>query len=267
MTVSIIQSIILGAVQGLGEFLPISSTAHLVLIPYFTGWKDPGLAFDIALHIGTLIAVLAFFWKDWLNIFSSAFINFKKDGIKSFKNELLFYLIIGTIPGVLFGLLFEEKAETIFRSPILISFTLIFAGALLYWIDKKHTGTKELKDVTLKDSLMIGLSQALAIIPGVSRSGITITTALFRNFNRANAARFSFLLSTPIIIGSALLKTPELINAGLNISLVSGIISSAVFGYLAIKYLLKFLEKYGYEIFFWYRLALGAVIITFYLLK
>lgn len=263
MSITIMQSIILGAIQGLGEFLPISSTAHLVLVPYFTGWTDPGLAFDISLHIGTLIAVLAFFWKDWLNIFSSAFYNFKKSGIKSFKKELLFYLIIGTLPGVLFGLLFEDKAETTFRSPVIIAFTLIFAGTLLYLADKKFKGGKELKDVTMSDSLLIGLSQALAIIPGVSRSGITITTGLFRNFNRANAARFSFLLSTPIIIGSALLKTPELINAGLNASLLSGILSSAIFGYLAIKYLLKFLEKYGYEVFFWYRLILGLIIIIF----
>jgi len=260
---TIIQSIIFGAIQGIGEFLPISSTAHLVLLPYFTGWKDPGLSFDIALHVGTLIAVLSFFWKDWLNIFTSAISSIKKEGIKGLKNELLLFLFIGTIPGVIFGLLFEEKAATVFRSPILIAIALIFAGALLYWMDKKNKGTKELKDVTLTDSLLIGLSQALAIIPGVSRSGITITTGLFRKFNRANAARFSFLLSTPIIIGSALLKVPELVSAGVNISLLAGILSSAIFGYLAIKYLLKFLEKFGYEIFFWYRLFLGIAIFIF----
>ncbi|MBU4216710.1 undecaprenyl-diphosphatase UppP [Candidatus Parcubacteria bacterium] len=264
---TIIQSIIFGAIQGVGEFLPISSTAHLVLIPYFTGWADPGLTFDIALHVGTLIAVLAFFWKDWINIFSSALVNLKKDGIKSFKKELLFYLIIGTIPGVLFGLLFEKKAETIFRSPLVIATALILAGTLLYWADKKHKGNKELKDVTLKDSVIIGLFQALAIIPGISRSGITITAGLFKNFNRANAARFSFLLSTPIIMGSAILKLPKLLATNLDSSLLVGILASAIFGYLAIKYLLKFLEKYGYGIFFWYRLGLGIIIITFYLLK
>lgn len=264
---TIIQSIIFGAIQGLGEFLPISSTAHLVLVPYFTGWVDPGLSFDIALHVGTLVAVLTFFYKDWINIFTSAFINLKKDGVKSFQKELLFLLIIGTIPGVFFGLLFEDKAETIFRSPLIIASALIAAGALLYWADKKYKGDKELKDVTLKDSLLIGLFQAIAIIPGVSRSGITITAGLFKGFNRANAARFSFLLSTPIIMGSAILKLPELINTGINISLVTGIMASAISGYLAIKYLLKFLEKYGYEIFFWYRLVLGLVIVLFYVLK
>lgn len=267
MIPTITQSIILGAIQGLSEFLPISSTAHLILVPYFTGWTDPGLAFDIALHIGTLFAVLTFFWKDWLNIFSSAFINFKKDGIKSFKKELLFYLIIGTIPGVFFGLLLEEKAETTFRSDLIIASSLIIAGSLLYWADKKHKGQKEIKDVNLKDALIIGFFQAIAIIPGISRSGITITAGLFKNFSRAGAARFSFLLSTPIIVGSAILKIPELAGTGLSTPLFFGILSSAIFGYLSIKYLLKFLEKYGYSLFFWYRLALGIVIILFYFNK
>lgn len=264
---TIFQSIIFGIIQGIGEFLPISSTAHLVLMPHFTGWADPGLTFDIALHVGTLVAVLTFFYKDWINVFTSAYVNFKKGGVKSFKNELLFLLIIGTIPGVLFGLLFEEKAETVFRSPLIIASALIVAGALLYWADKKYKGDKELKDITLKDSLFIGLFQAIAIIPGVSRSGITITAGLLKNFNRANAARFSFLLSTPIIMGSAILKLPELINTGINTSLAIGILASAISGYLAIKYLLKFLEKYGYEIFFWYRLGLGVIIILLYFVK
>jgi len=264
---SIIQSIILGAIQGLGEFLPISSTAHLVLLPYFTGWADPGLSFDIALHIGTLIAVLAFFWKDWLNIFTSAINTVKKEGISGFKKEILFYLIVGTIPGVLFGLLFEKKAETVFRSPLVIAIALIIAGAILYWADKKYKGNKELKDVSLKDSIIIGLCQAIAIIPGVSRSGITITAGLFNNFNRTEAARFSFLLSTPIIMGSAVLKMPELLSAGINSNLIAGILASAIFGYAAIKYLLKFLGKFGYGIFFWYRLGLGIVIILFYLTR
>lgn len=264
---SIFQSIILGAIQGLGEFLPISSTAHLALVSYFTGWTDPGLTFDIALHVGTLVAVLTFFWKDWFDIFTSAITNVKKEGFMSLKKELLYFLVIGTIPGVVFGLLLEDKAETIFRSPLIIASTLIIAGFFLYWADKKFKGQKELKDVNLKDAIFIGLFQALAIIPGVSRSGITITAGLFKNFNRSNAARFSFLLSTPIIAGSAILKVPELFASGLESSLLIGILTSAIFGYLAIKYLLRFLEKYGYELFFWYRLTLGIIIILFYLAK
>lgn len=267
MSITIIQSIVFGAVQGLGEFLPISSTAHLVLIPYFTGWSDPGLTFDIALHVGTLIAVLAFFWKDWLDIFSSALTNIKKRGVIAIKKELLYYLAIGTIPGVILGLLLEKKVETVLRSPLLIAFTLIFAGAFLFWADKKNKGQKELKDINLTDSVIIGICQAIAIIPGVSRSGITITAGLFRNLNRATAARFSFLLSTPIIMGSAILKLPELFATNISAPLIIGIITSAIFGYLSIKFLLKFLEKFGYGAFFWYRLGLGLLIISFYFLK
>lgn len=264
---TIFQSLILGAVQGLGEFLPISSTAHLVLIPYFFSWPDPGLAFDVALHVGTLIAVVAFFWKDWLEIFSSAFRSYKAAGLGGLKNELFFYLIIATIPGALFGFLLEEKAETVFRSPLLIALALIFMGAVLYWADKYFQGKRKTENVNFIDSIIIGLSQALAVIPGFSRSGVTITAGLFRGLDRVKAARFSFLLSTPIIFGAAVLKLPQLIASGLDLAIISGIISSAVFGFLAIKYLLKFLNKYGFAIFFWYRLALGLGIILFYYLN
>jgi undecaprenyl-diphosphatase len=263
----IIQPIVLGLVQGIGEFLPISSTAHLILVPYFTGWSDPGLSFDVALHAGTLLAVLAYFWKDWLQIFISAWTNTRQNGWNGFKKELLFYLIIGTIPGAFLGFLFEKKAETILRSPLLIAGTLIIVGLILYLADKKSKGEKTTANITLQDSIIIGTAQAFAIIPGVSRSGSTITAGLFRNFKKIDAAKFSFLLSTPIIMGAAVLKLPHLLSNGLTIPLLIGILSSAVSGYLAIKYLLQFLAKYSYKVFFWYRLALGIIIIIFYFLK
>lgn len=259
--------IVFGLVQGLGEFLPISSTAHLILLPFFTGWEDPGLSYDVALHLGTLVAVIAFFWNDWVKIFSSGLNGYKKDGVRGFKKELLYFLIIATIPGVIFGLLFDKKAETSLRSPLLIAITLIIAGAILYWSDKRFKGNKNIGDVNVKDAIVIGLSQAIAVIPGFSRSGMTISAGLYCNLNKISAARFSFLLSTPIIMGAAILKIPGLIRAGIDSSIIIAVLSSAIFGYFAIKYLLKFLEKYGYGIFFWYRLALGIIVLLVYFSK
>lgn len=276
----IFQSIILGIVQGLGEFLPISSTAHLVLLPYFTGWKDPGLAFDIALHTGTLIALILFFFWDWVGIIYLAFFKNSKLKvkneklqlkIKSFENiynsKLLWLIGIATVPGVIFGFLFEDKAETVFRNPLLIAFTLSFFGLILFLSDKYLKHKKSISNIGIWDSIIVGLSQAVAIIPGVSRSGATITAGLFRGLNRVDAARFSFLLSTPIIFGAAFLKLPKLFSEGFDLGIIIGVFFSALSGYLAIKYLLKFVEKYSYAAFFWYRLGLAAIIAAFYFLK
>jgi len=262
----IFQAIIFGIVQGLGEFFPISSTAHLILLPYFTGWPDPGLAFDVALHLGTLLAVLSFFWKDWVKIFQSAKSSLSQ-GFSGFKKEILFYIIIGTIPGGFLGFLFDKKAETTFRSPLLIAGALIIVGIILYWADKKFKGTRNIKGVSLKDSVIIGLAQAMAIIPGISRSGATISTALWRKLDKVNAARFSFLLSTPIIAGAAMLELPHLFENGLSAFIIFGILSSAISGFLAIKYLLKYLERHSYKLFFLYRLILGLIIFLVYFIK
>lgn len=262
----ILQAIILGLVQGLGEFLPISSTAHLILVPYFFGWQDPGLAFDVALHLGTLIAVIGFFWKDWLNIFQLAFESKSKiqfDQKNDFNKKTLWLLVLATIPGVLAGYFLEAKAETIFRSPLIIAGTLFLLGLILYLVDKYLQHRKNIKQVNWKDAIIIGLSQAVAIIPGVSRSGATITAGLFLGLSRSGAARFSFLLSTPIILGATIFKFPELFQNGINWPIILGVLVSAISGYLAIKYLLLFIEKVGYGIFFWYRLALALLIIFF----
>ncbi|MBU2028715.1 undecaprenyl-diphosphate phosphatase [Patescibacteria group bacterium] len=276
-----LQAIILGLVQGLGEFLPISSTAHLVLAPYFFGWQDPGLAFDVALHLGTLIAVVGFFWKDWVEIFELAFKNqvqsfppqrdpakaVAKFKVQGYRKNILWLLIIATIPGVLAGYFLEAKAETIFRSPLIIAGTLFLAGLVLYLADKYLQHRKNLKQVDWKDSLIMGLSQAVAIIPGVSRSGATITAGLFLGLSRSSAARFSFLLSTPIILGATIFKMPELLQNGINWPIILGVLVSALSGYLAIKYLLLLIEKVGYGIFFWYRTLLALLIIFVYFLK
>ena len=264
---NIFHSIILGLVQGAGEFLPISSSAHLILVPWLFHFPDPGLSFDVALHFGTLVAVVLYFFWDWVDIFKLAFKNqaqSSKIKAQNYGNNILYFLVIATIPGVLAGYFFENQAETIFRSPILIAFTLSIVGLILYLVDKYHKHQKSLNQVTWRDSLIIGLSQAVAIIPGVSRSGATITTGLAMGLSRRSAARFSFLLSTPIIFGAAMVKMPHLLKSGLDIYLMIGMLSAAVSGYLAIKYLLKFIEKTSYAIFFWYRLALAILILIVY---
>ena len=254
-----LQAIILGLVQGLGEFLPISSSGHLVLVPWIFDWKDPGLSFDVALHFGTLVAVVGYFWKDWFNIFKEA----KEKGTKNFKNSLLFFIIIATIPGVIIGLLLNDYAETIFRSPIIIALTLSIGGLLLYLVDKKMKHQDDLNLMSWKTALWIGLVQAIAIIPGVSRSGITITAALALGISRKDSARFSFLLSTPIILGAVILKAGDFLSSSFSPEAIVGMIVAGVSGFLAIAGLIKFVQKGSYAVFFWYRLALAVVIVLF----
>lgn len=272
----ILQAIVLGIVQGLGEFLPISSTAHLVLVPYFTGWPDPGLSFDVALHVGTLVAVIAYFWRDWINIISnSKFLISKqipnpKSQIPNeiqYSPKLFLLLIIASVPGAVIGYFLEDAAATIFRSPLLIAGTLSIVGLILYLVDKYAVHKKEINNITIKDSVIIGLSQAVAIIPGVSRSGATMTAGLALGLSRETAARFSFLLSTPIIFGAAMVKIPDLLREGINTPIILGIFAAAISGYLAIKYMLRFIQRVGYAPFFWYRLVLAAIIVVVYFLQ
>lgn len=259
----VIQSITFGIVQGLGEFLPISSTAHLILVPFFTGWQDPGLAFDVAMHAGTLLAVVFYFWRDWLEIFRLAF--FKKNyKSEKYNSNILWLLIIGTIPGALIGFFLEDAVDGIFRNPYLIATTLAVFGLILFLLDKYATHKRELDKISLKDVLIIGLAQAVAIVPGVSRSGATISAGLAIGLSRVSAARFSFLLSTPIIFGATLSQSPDLIaevGTRHGAFILVGVIVSAISGYLAIKYLIKFVENYSYKFFFWYRLVLAIIII------
>ena len=260
---TIFQAIVFGAIQGLGEFLPISSSGHLVIVPWLFNWNDPGLAFDVSLHFGTLIAVILFFWRDWIEIISKAFGFLKNRGsISSFDypKNTLWLITITTIPGAIMGFLLEEQAETIFRSPLLIALTLSLVGALLYYLDKIGKKNKHFKELSFKNAIFIGISQAVAIIPGVSRSGATISAALAMGFDRTSAARFSFLISAPIIFGATILKSKELFyNFGL-IEFVA-IFSAAIFGLLAISGMLKFIEKTSYKMFFWYRLAFAGIIL------
>lgn len=262
----IFQSIVLGLVQGFGEFLPISSSGHLIIVPWLFGFSDPGLAFDVALHAGTLIAVLVYFWRDIVEIVTLAFLGEKSAKKREvvYKKNTIWFLAIATVPGVLAGYFLENQAETIFRNPLLVAGALAIAGWILYVADKYMKHRKNMADISWKDSVVIGLSQAVAIIPGISRSGATITTGLFMGLDRKSAARFSFLMSVPIIFGATVLKLPYLLSGGLNLMVAVGVIVSAISGYLAIKYLIKFVEKTSYKIFFWYRLALALAIVVVY---
>ena len=261
---STLQAAILGLVQGLGEFLPISSSAHLVLIPWLFKWNDPGLTFDIALHIGTLIAVAIYFWKDWLKLITKGVTD-----VRSMEGKLFWYLVAATIPGAVGGVLLEKKAETIFREPILISTMLILLGVLLYWADRKSVKHIEMNRITFKTSLFIGLSQALAIIPGVSRSGITMTMGLLMGLTREGAARFSFLLAAPIIFGAALVKLPHFISnpSIITINFIIGILVSFVIGILSIGFLLRYVQTRNFLPFAWYRFILGSLVIVIVLIR
>jgi undecaprenyl-diphosphatase len=254
-----VQAVVLGLVQGLGEFLPISSSAHLVLVPWLMKWVDPGLTFDIALHVGTLIAVVIYFWKDWLKLLSKGLTQPRER-----EGQLFWYLVLATIPGAIIGFLLENIAETIFRNPVLIACMLILLGIILFVVDRKGTKQIDVEHISLKTSFLIGLSQALAIIPGVSRSGITMTTALALGMTREGAARFSFLLSAPIILGAALVKVPKLIAnpAMIDASFLTGMVVACIAGLASIGFLLRYVQTKTFLPFVIYRFALGAVVIA-----
>ena len=260
-TSSEFQAMVLGAVQGLAEFLPISSSAHLILVPWLLRWNDPGLVFDVALHLGTLVALLIYYWRDWLMMGASLF-NGDRD-----RRRLLLMLIVASVPGALIGVLFEKQADTTFRSPLLIAIALAILGVVLWMSDRHAPQTRKIDDVTLRDALVIGFSQAFALIPGVSRSGSTITTARLLRLERADAANFSFLMATPIIAGAGLFEGRHLIHEGITSDVVAGFVTAAIFGIIAIVGLIRFVRTRTYEPFAWYRVILAAFVIVVYFLR
>ncbi|MEA2679350.1 MAG: undecaprenyl-diphosphatase [Candidatus Binataceae bacterium] len=255
------EAIVLGAVQGLAEFLPISSSAHLILVPWLLRWNDPGLVFDVALHIGTLVALLAYYWRDWLSMGASIF-NGDRD-----RRRLLLMLIVASLPGALIGVLFEKQAESTFRSPLLIAIALALLGVALWFFDRSAPQTRKIGEVTFRDALLIGLSQAFAIIPGVSRSGSTITAARVLRLERADAANFSFLMATPIIAGAGLFEGRHLVHEGITGDVVAGFVTAAIFGLIAIIGLIRFVRTRTYEPFAWYRVILAGLVIVVYLMR
>jgi len=257
------QILVLAIVQGLTEFLPISSSGHLILSPYLFGFDDQGLAFDVAVHLGSLTAVLAYFRADVWRIATGWLGSLPPGRTQTDQSRLGWALIVGTIPVVLAGLLLKSLIEGELRAPWIIAVTTIVFGLLLGWVDLRARREREIGQLTITDALIIGLSQVLALIPGTSRSGITITTGLWLGLNRAAASRFSFLLSIPTILASSLLVTRELIQSETAVdwsSLGLGVILSGVTAYLTIFFFLRFIERIGMWPFVVYRLFLGAAI-------
>lgn len=251
--------------QGLGEFLPISSSAHLVVIPKLFNWQDQGLAFDVALHMGTLAAVLYYFRNEISRIilsFSMGII--KLSPFEEADSRLGWCILLGTVPGAAAGYLLEKKAETVFRDPSLVAVSMITLGIILFIADRKSKSLVSVDRISFLIAFLIGLSQALAVIPGVSRSGVTISTALLLNMKRDEAARFSFLLSIPIIAGAGFLEAGELMRAQLSPALLSGIVSAALLGFLSIKYLIAYVKVRTYIPFVIYRIIFGAAVLSWF---
>jgi undecaprenyl-diphosphatase len=278
--VSLFQAVILGIVQGLTEFIPISSSAHLVIIPWLFRWNDPGITFDVSLHLGTLAALLWFFWSDWVRLVRAgvASIIERKIGNDT-DRRLAWFLVIGTIPGGLAGWLAESKIEELFHQPDIphtlgamsaMVIIIVLLGIALFVAERIARHLRGLNQVSLKDAIVIGLSQAMAIFPGVSRSGSTITAGLALGLQRETAARFSFLLSAPIMLAAGLkslldvrreLATGAMAQSDL-LLLAVGFVTAAVSGYLCVKFLLRFLQKNSTDVFVYYRWLLAILIIV-----
>ncbi|MGB8992690.1 MAG: undecaprenyl-diphosphatase UppP [Desulfobaccales bacterium] len=256
-------ALFLGVVQGITEFLPISSSGHLALLEHYLHVTGGGLSFDILLHVGTLVALVAYFYEDWLNMFHAFIFPTRYNRP---ERKMLFFLIVATIPGGIFGLLFEKKAETVFRAPAHIAILMGSVGLLLILGEILARHIRRLDQLTLKDAILIGLSQAFAVMPGVSRSGITMTTGLFLGFNRRSAAHFSFLMATPIIAGAGLHHIPTWLHEPAGtlplLSATLGFLAAAISSYLTIKYLLRFLQRHTFIPFAVYRLLLAALVLA-----
>jgi undecaprenyl-diphosphatase len=275
------EPVVMGVVQGLGEFLPISSSAHLILVPWLFGWQGGAidtLTFDVALHLGTLVALIIYFWRDWLALIGAVpglatwalrYAGGERGRHRTQAEHILSSVIIATIPGAIVGVLLEKAAERALRAPLLIAATLTIMGVLLYLIDRDRPQEKPIAVISWRDSLLIGLAQACALIPGVSRSGATITMGRLLTFDRQAAARYSFLLSAPITAAAVVVKLPDILSiprGEIDVFLVGTLVSGAV-GALAIGFLLDYIRRAGFGIFALYRVALAAVVVLVYFLR
>jgi undecaprenyl-diphosphatase len=268
--VPLLHAIILGIIQGLTEFLPVSSSAHLALIPWVLGWHDQGLSFDIALHVGTVLAVIVYFFRDWVQVIAQGFgLNIGSDAVIRRNPRLLWLLVLGSVPAGIAGLLVKDLAENVWRNnQYLIGSMLILVGLFMWWADRQGARNKDLGNVSPADSLTIGAAQALALVPGVSRSGITICAGLLRNLDRPTAARFSFLLATPAIAGAAAKDAWDMMRHGggippdMRTAMLVGIVVSAIVGALTIQFFLNYLRRRSLAFFVWYRVVFGIIVIA-----
>ena len=258
---------VLGAIQGFTEVLPISSSAHLILVPWLLHWPESGLTFDVALHVGTFLALALYFWRDIIEMTFSFFDVLANRRLNTPARRLPFLIIAATVPAAIVGKLFEHQVEALFRSnPLLIASFLIGFGFILGLTDYLGRKRRVLDEITAGSAMTIGLLQCLALIPGVSRSGITITAGLMLGFTRESAARFSFLMSLPVVAGAALLKSIHLfkhgIPAGEGLPMLIGIGVSAITGYISVAFLLSFVQKRTLAPFVWYRFVVGGGLIV-----
>lgn len=260
-----LEIIVLAIIQGITEFLPISSSAHLILPSILFGWKDQGLAFDVAVHVGSLLAVMVYFRADIARMLVAWFGHGFSSNQTS-DSRLAWYVIIATVPAVIFGFTLKDYVEDYARSAAVIAATTIGFGLLLWYADAKAQLVKKLADMRWGGAVIIGLAQALAIIPGTSRSGITMTAALMLGFDREAAARFSFLLSIPTILGAGLLATRDLVESGITVDWLAlglGAGLSFISAYACISLFLAWISRLGMLPFVIYRLALGAILLLF----
>lgn len=260
---TIFRAIILGIIQGIAEFLPISSSAHLIIFPYLFGWEESGLAFDVALHFGTMMAVILIFFKDWWNLFVGA-IKDVKEKKKTTNGKMFWYLIIATIPAALTGVLLDNVIESVIRNKVwIIALALAIMGLLIYvgdkWASKHYKKETEFEDITLKQALIVGISQAFAVIPGFSRSGTTILAGRLQGISKEAITKFTFLLSVPVICGATILKVGDL---ALTKEVIVGIITSFATGIIAIKFLLRYIKKHDFSIFAFYRVILAIIVLV-----
>lgn len=271
-----VQALIMGVVQGLTEFLPVSSSGHLIIVPFLFGWHDPfltSLAFSVMLHIGTLCALLVYFRADWLRLVPAGFAAARDRSFRGDADRRLAWLLVAaTVPAAIAGLLFDQVIETAFREVGLVAITLVVGGGILWLADRRGAQTKGVHDVTLMTALGIGVAQALALVPGISRSGISIAAARLAGLDRASAARFSFLMATPVTAGASLFEVRRLLTgeAGVDVNvgpLLVGMIAAFVSGALAISVLLRFLRTNSLSVFVWYRLGLAAIVLVVWLAR
>ena len=266
---TILHAIVLGIVQGLTEFLPVSSSAHLNVFPWIFNWEMLSDGMDVALHIGTLLALVIFFFKDWLALLKGGY-NQTIKRQSSTEGKMFWYIVLATIPAGILSLVLDKISDKIIGENIdfkmaIIAFTLIIMGIVLYIIDKKSKSKVDYEHITLKQAVLIGMSQALAAaFPGVSRSGITMTTARYFKIDRESAAKFSFMLATPITLAAVVF---DLSHFTFDLALILGILASFIVGVVVIKFLLNFLKKGSFKIFAIYRIVFGAIILAMYFIR
>lgn len=271
----ILEAIILGIIQGLTEFIPVSSSGHLIAVPRLFGWKDMGLAFDVALHLGTLVAVVLYFRNDWLETIAGFVNNLKARRNKSIpvsqSGKLFVPLFVACVPAAVAGYLWDDVIENVLREWYWVAGSLILVAFVMLAAEKIGNKKRDTGQMNYVDYLTIGFAQALALFPGTSRSGITISAGLFRNLDRAAAARFSFMMSTPIILGAGMLKLKDVFESGLPtdqyLPFVLGFISAAISGYLAIRFLMNYLRDKGLAAFSIYRICFAIFMIAVFTLK